>query len=109
MDKEFYIYLSSNKQAERNVGNDFLVRLPETIKLDGKWLCALTEFSYSNEVKQTFYVCTNICEDTIVSSKRYPVLRRFIPPSQIKTALPGVTNTPYVLVKQAQIDSVRIF
>ena len=47
--QDFYVYLSNDGQSK---SNDLHVRLPQSIHLDGEWLCSLCEFSCSSVFKQ---------------------------------------------------------
>ena len=80
MAQQFYMHLSSADSKEyfpSNRASSFIVKLPENISLMESWCCALTElqYSYSKGSYDTFCVCSNICEDSIVGGIKLSILR----------------------------------
>lgn len=64
-----------------NQPHSFRVHLPRPLNLQGVWTVSLLEFSHApgKSKQQGFpevFVCSNICEDTIVGDMELPLLRR---------------------------------
>ena len=60
---------------------NFRVHLPKPLNLNGVWTVSLLEFSLDpGQTKQQglpeVFLCSNICEDTIVGDKELPLIRR---------------------------------
>ena len=60
---------------------NFRVHLPKPLILNGVWTVSLLEFSLDpGQTKQRglpeVFLCSNICEDTIVGDKELPLMRR---------------------------------
>lgn len=61
---------------------DFRVHLPRPLTLLGDWTISLTEFSLKLQkavppsVRPELYVCSNLCDDTVVGETELPLLRR---------------------------------
>lgn len=80
MDAEFYIHLCSNDSMDSfplNKPHDFTLNLPERIQFKGdEWSCAVVELILPSELNETAYLCTNVCQESIIGQRRVPVLRR---------------------------------
>ena len=59
-----------------NTPYDFLVHLPKPLYLQGHWTVSLLEFNLSTASTQPeLYVCSNLCQDTVVGERELPLLR----------------------------------
>ena len=74
-----YLFLSpSDSLATYPTNNswDFMVTLPKTLALEGKWVCSLTDIDYSGKLKgKELYVFCDLCEGSCVNGKILPILR----------------------------------
>ena len=67
--EEFYLYLYCGFSLSTHVNNhtgDFVVDLPKTYLLEGRWECALTELTlYSQTERQTerLFLCSDLVQD----------------------------------------------
>lgn len=87
-----------------NVLTDFTVNLGETIYIPSRWVCAVAEIDYPETLRDTCFLCCDLCDSSLTSSSgRLPILRRLpIPKSKW---LPLV----YVPIKQRQVNKIRFF
>ena len=72
-----YLFLSSSDSTHIYPNNspfDFIVEFPQTLELNGNWLCALTEINYTN-AEEELYVYCDICEYSYVCNGFKPLLR----------------------------------
>uniref|UniRef100_A0A8W8MMJ6 Uncharacterized protein n=1 Tax=Magallana gigas TaxID=29159 RepID=A0A8W8MMJ6_MAGGI len=59
-----------------NTSYDFVVHLPKPLYLQGHWTVSLLEFNLSTASTQPeLYVCSNLCQDTVVGERELPLLR----------------------------------
>jgi hypothetical protein len=74
------MFLSSDDSKEhfsQNSAGSFSVHLPERLFLKGKWDVALCELDYQGKVSaDSVYICSGICESSVVGDIKLPVLRR---------------------------------
>ena len=98
-----YVYLSSKSSAEypENSASDFTVQLPKTIS--GVQECGILEVRLPSSPSKPLFVCTDLCEDSIVNSKSLQVLRR-VP---LKTVIPHLVT--YVPLRVQSFDKIRIY
>ena len=110
----FYLFVCSSdslKVHERNVGSDFIVQLPRTYYLDGKWECALIEASFVPDFEEStdqILICTDVIADSYVQNTSRRVLRRIEILREDKTDLsfnPGL----YFDVKQTELSRLNIY
>ena len=88
----------------------FRVHLPQPLNLKGVWTVSLLEFSLDpGQTKQRglpeVFVCSNICEDTIVGDRELPLLRRvYLDKENI------VYQSPYeVPIKLGHFQDVHVY
>ena len=78
---DFYLYLSSQDSLDvrkNNSPSDFWIQLPKTFSLEGQWVCALKQISFTCDFKpksRRLYHCFNIVEESHVRNTLFPVLR----------------------------------
>ena len=90
---DFYLFVSSSdslKVHENNVGSHFIVQLPKTYYLDGKWECALIEASFVPDFEEHtdhILICTNAIDSSYIQNTSLPVLRRIEIMQEDKTDL----------------------
>ena len=79
--EEFYLYLYCGDSLSTHVNNhagDFVVDLPKTYLLEGRWDCALTELTLHPQTKQRakrLYLCSDLVQDSYLKNTFLPVLR----------------------------------
>ena len=88
----------------------FRVHLPKPLILNGVWTVSLLEFSLDpGQTKQRglpeVFVCSDICEDTIVGEREMPLIRRvYLDKENI------VYQSPYeVPIKLGQFQDVHVY
>ena len=98
-----YVYLSSKPSTtySENTASDFTIQLPRTIS--GVEECGVVEVRLPSTPKKTLFVCTDLCEDSIVNNKSFQVLRRV----ELKTVHPNVIT--YVPLRVQSFDRVRVY
>lgn len=78
---DFYLYLSSQDSLDvrkNNNPSDFWIQFPKTYSLEGQWVCALKQISFTCDFKpksRRLYLCCNIVEESYVRNTLFPVLR----------------------------------
>ena len=99
---DFYIILNSNHSSEifENTSTNFKVRLNRPLRLEEGWKVALCQ--YNSTVPPHLYICSNICNSTIVGQKQLNILRYIN--NKEKNLIPY-----YVAVTQHFIDSIHIY
>ena len=112
--KQFYVYISSADSTDYFPDNEpskFTVKLPETLRLRGKWQLALCEIQYPSIQKkkkkpEQLLILCDLCQDSIVGEKRLPVLRR------MRYEEPGNTSFGifyYVSLKTQEADRITVY
>ena len=95
------LYLSTN--------GDTITQLPTTLEIQG-YGCGVIEMTgkvYHSE-KEPIYLCSDICEESIVGQSKIPVLRR------IKRGASGIVNSNihnviWLRVMRPTISSIRLY
>ena len=117
-DNQFYMHLfsdASDPYFPDNVPYEFTCMLPETITLQGRWFCALTEIEYTRkssnaETPLHLAVYTDICRASITGNEKCTLLR-YVPATKRKGQriyyTPGSVN--YIMVNKHDIDRIRIW
>ena len=89
---------------------NFRVHLPKPLILNGVWTVSLLEFSLDpGQTKQRglpeIFVCSDICEDTIVGEREMPLIRRvYLDKQNI------IYQYPYeVPIKLGQFQDVHVY
>ena len=59
-----------------NRPNDFIIDLPKSLLLEGKWEVALTDIKVRSPKKYTFYLLADFWEESFLKGSQYPVLWR---------------------------------
>ena len=80
-----------------NRPNDFIVDLPKSLLLEGKW-----EIKVRSPKKSTFYVLANFCEESFLKGSQYPVLRR-VDEKEAQYTLPYLIET-----NKYEVRSIRL-
>lgn len=87
-----------------NTAADFRVNLSETLAIPNHWVCALTDVKLPQSLKDTTYLCCDLCDSSLTgSSGRLPILRRL--PINWSSILPLV----YVPVKKDFFNTVHFY
>ena len=84
---EYYVYIKSDDSNDYFADNKpyrFKVHLKTPLVLKGFWKVALTEFyakldSSVRMERQTLYIYTDFCKESIVFGQGHPILRRVVP------------------------------
>jgi len=116
---QFYIHLSSTDSEDvypHNTPADFRVQLPERVRFQGVWQCALAEIQYLSESSITktiptcLWVSSNVCCASIVGNTKVPILRR------LTSVLGTYTTYEYTLqhlhyypVNLTELDVIHIY
>jgi hypothetical protein len=99
---DFYIILNSNHSWDlfENTPVNFKVRLNRSLRLGDGWKVALCQ--YKSTVPPHVYLCSNICNSTIVGQNQLNVLR-YIGNKEMN-------YTPYYIpIAQHFIDTIHIY
>ena len=110
----FYLFVSSSdslKVHENNVGSDFIVQLPQTYYLDGKWECALIEASFVPDFEDHtdhILICTNMITPSYIKNTSLYVLRRIEILREAKTDL-TFDQRFYFDVNQTELSRLNIY
>lgn len=109
----FYVFLSNEDSKTiypQNSPQDFIVQLPERIKLYGSWSVALTEVSYPFKFRKGIVpnwldIEVDVCEASIVGDQKQCILRR-LPISGKHLTF----NPPFFFpVRHQEIDSIHVY
>ena len=114
--KEHFIYLSDTDSLDThpfNRASDFTIDLPQILHLEGEWVCALADVSYSNILEYSglshIFICTDICQQSIVGTTKIPVLRRCAINNLLEYTDYIFNNLFYIRVSRDQINHIRIY
>ena len=90
-----------------NTSYDFKVHIPKPLYFQGHWTVSLLEFSLlSDDTKRELYVCSNLCQDSIVGERELPLLRRVF----LEKAGNNIYNNPYeVPLRLGEFQDVRVY
>ena len=114
MEDSQYLFLSSEDSKEKHPGNgpeDFTIELPRPLTLEGNWVCGVREVKFPNSIDtNTIYICTDICQESLVCDTYSPVIR-MVNISSAKATKKTLTFTDpfYVKVKRDRLQRLRIF
>ena len=112
--EEFYLYLYCEDLLSTHVNNhagDFVVDLPKTYLLEGRWECALTELTLHPQKKrrpERLYLCFDLVQDSYLKNTFLPVLRSVDPTSEGTLDL-EFRRPYYTRMRQMELNRVRIF
>jgi hypothetical protein len=98
-----YLYLSNQLSAQypENTAADFTVQLPTTIS--GVKECGVVEIKLAVAPPKPLFLCSDLCEESIINSKTLPVLRRVAQ----KTFVPSIIT--YVPLRLQSFDTLRLY
>lgn len=90
-----------------NTPYDFKVYLPKPLYFQGHWTVSLLEFSLLlGNTKPELYVCSNLCQDSIVGERELPLLRRVF----LEKTGNNIYNNPYeVPLRLGEFQDVRVY
>ena len=73
----YYLYISHKEGIHsQDSANDLTIELPSELQLKGNWFCGLTEIDFKcKEANKHVFLCTYICQDSLIKRGRMPVLR----------------------------------
>jgi hypothetical protein len=106
--KDFYLHLSSNdsiKYYPENRASNFTIHLPEEIKLEGNWLCALTEIVLPTPKYIDIIICCDAVQHGFVIDKKIPLLRRLLKRGKYNEFI----NRFYIPVISRTLNSINIY
>ena len=112
--EEFYLYLYCGESISTHVNNhpgDFVVDLPKTYLLEGRWECALTELTLHPQTErrtERLYLCSDLVQDSYLKNTFLPVLRS-VDPTQEGTLDLEFGRPYYTRMRQMELNRVRIF
>lgn len=111
---DFYLYLYCGDSLATQVNNhagDFVVVLPRTYRLNGRWECALVELTLKPQTEQRsdrLYVCTDLIDESYLRDTFLPILRTILPTDE--DVIDIEFGTPhYMSIHRNELDRVRIF
>ena len=85
MEYQHYLYISSIDSLNlypTNSPGQFYCKLPQPLNLRGLWECGLIQLQFVNsyfagtDPPKCFYVCSDICTESVLLERKIPVLRR---------------------------------
>ena len=114
--EELYIYLSS-KDCElifpENKAWDFTIRLPRTLHLDGKWLCALMQVEFqvgkAKTSKEHLYICCGLSEESFIRGTQLPVLNEVTINAKPNLQTRDFKNPRYIQLSRGTVEEIRVF
>lgn len=122
MEYQHYLYLKSTDCLSfypSNSPGSFYSKLPQNFYLRGMWECALLQIQYVNSYfgntvsPRCFYVCTDICAESVLSESKKPILRRvnnvFQSENVNQTIEADIKNVIYVPIKKEFIDVIHLY
>jgi hypothetical protein len=110
------LFLSSQDSTSwfpQNNNQSFRIKLPTSLKLEGKWKCALTEVTYtpdfSGEKPSEIYVCCDIVQESYGLNSTLPILRKLNVP-ETKTRIQHIfPQNIYIELSQEEIQYIHIY
>ena len=113
---DFYLFLSSQDSLDvrkNNNTSDFWFQLPKTYSLEGQWLCALKQVSFTCDFKpktQRLYLCSDIVAESYVRNTLVPVVINIeIYNKSKKYQTENFEDDTYLSVKVTHLTSVRVY
>ena len=110
----FYLFLSSQDSLDvrkNNSSSDFWIQLPKTYSLEGQWLCALKQVSFTCDFKpktRRLYVCSDIVEESYVRNTLVPIVRNIEIYNKSKKYLTeNFDDDIYLPVNVTQLTSIK--
>ena len=112
---QYYLFLASEDSSEyfpNNKGYDFTIELPRILELEGKWECALINFSTDkkSEDLSDMYVFCDIVQESYVRNSNLPILTvvRYVTKRKFEHNL-TVDHVLYHKISRSNISSLRIY
>jgi hypothetical protein len=114
---DHYLFISSTDSKDwfpQNNSQNFRIKLPSSLKLDGLWRCALTEFSYTpifeGLIPKEIYICCDIVQDSYACNSTLPLLRKVNVPSQHSSRIQILfPQNFYIPVSQEEIQYINMY
>jgi len=111
---DFYLHLYCGDSLATHVNNhagDFLVNLPRSYRLQGRWECALTEITFVSQLERLthrVYVCCDLVDQSYVKETSLPVLQSIDIDADEKVDL--IFNPSYYLkINRQDLSRIQIF
>ena len=111
---DFYLFLSSQDSLDvrkNNNTSDCWIQLPKTYSLEGQWLCALKQVSFTCDFKpktRRLYLCSDIVAESYVRNTLVPVVRNIEIYNKSKKYLTeNFEDDTYLSVNVTHLTSVR--
>ena len=85
MESQHFLYLNSSNSLDFYPSNSpgrFYCKLPQSLDLKGFWECSLLQIQFVNSYfaetvpPKNFYVCTDMCKESVLFERKIPVIRR---------------------------------
>ena len=80
MDQHYLFIANTDAGSDQSGPGEFTVTLPQTLQLPHLWECSLKHLSLKDgdlpSHVTSFFVCCDFCEESIVKSKGFSVLRQ---------------------------------
>ena len=105
--RDVIVHLHSGLGAS-GVGTDFTSRLPIPLHIDEGWVVKLVDLQmeYTPKAKLTnIYICSNICDTSIVASYSLPLLHHL----QVQNKTVTSADTLRVKVIPGEIRNIRLY
>ena len=116
---DFYLFLSSQDSLDvckNNNTSEFWIQLPKTYSLEGQWLCALKQVSFTRFTcdfkpkTRRLYLCSDIVEESYVRNTLVPVVRNIEIYNKSKKYLTeNFEYDTYLSVNVTHLTSVRVY
>ena len=108
MEKEFYIHLSSKdsvKTFTANTASDFSVLLPEYMRFNplDTWRCGLVQLIIPTAPSDPAFLCSNLCQSSIVGERQLPVLSRIV------DVFSDPSHVIYVPIRCSELDIIHLY
>ena len=114
MNDSHFIYLTHTDDIEsfpENEVSDFQVNIKPPVKIgfDEIWSLAVTEINFTPNSLEPILLCCNICQDSYVGNKQFPVLRKFYPSSLGNTHFYRYAFPYYVKTRPDTVQRLRLY
>ncbi len=100
---DMYLYIDSKQTVyyQENTATDFTVQLPTSIS--GVSECGLIELRLPSSPQKKVFLCTDICEESVINEKTLPVISSLIR----KDSAP--THIVYIPLRSRSFDTIRFY
>ena len=113
---DFYLFLGSQDSLDviKNINtSNFWIQLPKTYSLEGQWLCALKQVSFTCDFKpktRRLYLCSDTVEESYVRNTLVPVVRNIeIYKKSKKYLTENFEDDTYLSENVTYLTSVRVY